>query len=143
MPTGPAADTRNDAGAIARRIRELRLMRGWSQGDLARPRYTAAYISALEGGKTRASIDALTHIAGRLGITPSDLMGGAPADIALSAAMVARLAAAEEALLEAAAALRDMREALLAPRGARHLAVGSPPPRRRPGHGRRIGPEAT
>jgi hypothetical protein len=39
--------------------------------------------------------------------------------------------------------LRDIREALLAPGGARHFATGSPPQRRRPSHGRRIGPEAT
>jgi len=133
MPRGQAAYTRDDAKSIAGRIRDLRLARGWSQRELAQPRYTPAYISALEGGKTRASIEALTHIAERLGTSPAELLGGPPASdrFRLSPAAVARLAVAEEALLSAAAALRDVREAFLSPPGGQQQSARSPT-RRRP-----------
>ena len=64
-----------DVGA---RIRSLRTARGLTQAQLAEPQYTKAYVSMLESGRTRASMKALEHIAGRLGVQPSDLLGGAP-----------------------------------------------------------------
>ena len=64
-----------DVGA---RIRSLRTARGLTQAQLAEPQYTKAYISMLESGRTRASMKALEHIAGRLGVQPSDLLGGSP-----------------------------------------------------------------
>jgi transcriptional regulator with XRE-family HTH domain len=64
-----------DVGA---RIRSLRTARSLTQAQLAEPQYTKAYISMLESGRTRASMKALEHIAGRLGVQPSDLLGGAP-----------------------------------------------------------------
>ncbi|MCA1683261.1 MAG: tetratricopeptide repeat protein [Actinobacteria bacterium] len=68
-----------DAGA---RIRSLRTARGLTQAQLAEPQYTKAYISMLESGRTRASMKALEHIAGRLGVQPSDLLGGSPSPAA-------------------------------------------------------------
>jgi len=64
-----------DVGA---RIRSLRTARSLTQAQLAEPQYTKAYISMLESGRTRASMKALEHIAGRLGVQPSDLLGGSP-----------------------------------------------------------------
>ncbi len=64
-----------DVGA---RIRSLRTARGLTQAQLAEPQYTKAYVSMLESGRTRASMKALEHIAGRLGVQPSDLLGGSP-----------------------------------------------------------------
>src|SRR5687767_13948302 len=64
-----------DVGA---RIRSLRTARGLTQAQLAEPLYTKAYISMLESGRTRASMKALEHIAGVLGVTPSDPLGGNP-----------------------------------------------------------------
>jgi transcriptional regulator with XRE-family HTH domain len=64
-----------DVGA---RIRSLRTARRLTQAQLAEPQYTKAYISMLESGRTRASMKALEHIAGRLGVQPSDLLGGSP-----------------------------------------------------------------
>jgi transcriptional regulator with XRE-family HTH domain len=64
-----------DVGA---RIRSLRTARALTQAQLAEPQYTKAYISMLESGRTRASMKALEHIAGRLGVQPSDLLGGSP-----------------------------------------------------------------
>src|SRR5213592_4032484 len=63
-----------DVGA---RIRSLRTAKGLTQAQIAEPQYTKAYISMLESGRTRASMKALEHIAGVLGVNPSDLLGGA------------------------------------------------------------------
>ena len=68
-----------DVGA---RIRSLRTARGLTQAQLAEPQYTKAYISMLESGRTRASMKALEHIAGQLGVQPSDLLGGSPSPAA-------------------------------------------------------------
>jgi transcriptional regulator with XRE-family HTH domain len=68
-----------DVGA---HIRSLRTARGLTQAQLAEPQYTKAYISMLESGRTRASMKALEHIAGRLGVQPSDLLGGNPSPAA-------------------------------------------------------------
>ena len=62
-----------DVGA---RIRSLRTAKGLTQAQVAEPLYTKAYISMLESGRTRASMKALEHIAGVLGVKPSDLLGG-------------------------------------------------------------------
>jgi transcriptional regulator with XRE-family HTH domain len=64
-----------DVGA---RIRSLRTAKGLTQAQVAEPQYTKAYISMLESGRTRASMKALEHIAGVLGVRPADLLGGAP-----------------------------------------------------------------
>src|SRR6266480_3577930 len=60
-----------DVGA---RIRSLRTAKGLTQAQVAEPQYTKAYISMLESGRTRASIKALEHIAGVLGVKPADLL---------------------------------------------------------------------
>src|SRR3954464_4567164 len=62
-----------DVGA---RIRSLRTAPALTHAQLAEPLYTKAYISMLESGRTRASMKALEHIAGALGVKPSDLLGG-------------------------------------------------------------------
>src|SRR5688572_18394721 len=65
-----------DVGA---RIRSLRTAKGLTQAQVAEPQYTKAYISMLESGRTRASMKALEHIAGVLGVKPADLLGASPA----------------------------------------------------------------
>jgi len=65
-----------DVGA---RIRSLRTAKGLTQAQVAEPNYTKAYISMLESGRTRASMKALEHIAGVLGVKPADLLGGVAA----------------------------------------------------------------
>src|SRR6266480_969257 len=65
-----------DVGA---RIRSLRTAKGMTQAQVAEPNYTKAYISMLESGRTRASMKALEHIAGVLGVKPADLLGGVAA----------------------------------------------------------------
>ena len=68
-----------DVGA---RIRSLRTARALTQAQVAEPQYTKAYISMLESGRTRASMKALEHIAGVLGVQPADLLGGAASPVA-------------------------------------------------------------
>lgn len=65
---------------LGRRIRNLRQDRGLSQDDLARPDYTAAYISHIEHGKRRASQEVLAHVATRLGLTVDQLVTGRDPD---------------------------------------------------------------
>lgn len=65
---------------VGGRIRALRTAKGLTQAQVAEPNYTKAYISMLESGRTRASMKALEHIAGVLGVTPADLFGGNPSN---------------------------------------------------------------
>src|SRR5437588_132021 len=51
---------------------------GLRQQDLAGGEYSAAYISMLESGRTRASMKALEHISRKLGIGVAELLGGVP-----------------------------------------------------------------
>lgn len=65
---------------LGRRIRSTRLKLGLSQEDVARPSYSAAYISHVEKGKRSPSQEALTHIAGKLGMTLDQLVSGRDPD---------------------------------------------------------------
>jgi len=66
----------SDVIRLGRRIRTLRVKLGLSQEDLAEPAYTAAYISHIEHGKRRASQQALTYLADKLGMTYEQLTTG-------------------------------------------------------------------
>ncbi|MGD0862485.1 MAG: helix-turn-helix transcriptional regulator [Candidatus Limnocylindrales bacterium] len=77
--TRPRVDDSPLAQKIGQRIRKARLAAGLTQTQLAEPRYTKAYISALENGLSRPSMAALNHLAGRLGIQASQLINEEPA----------------------------------------------------------------
>ncbi len=62
-------------GDFAGRLRTARLRAGLTQARLAEGRYTKAYISALENGLSRPSIAALDFLAGRLGVSTTELLG--------------------------------------------------------------------
>src|SRR5881397_2674128 len=97
-----------DVGA---RIRSLRTGRGLTQAQLAEPQYTKAYISMLESGRTRASMKALEHIAGVLGVKPADLLGGAPGPTTPQYALLeARRLSAQGRLDEAIPILESLEE---------------------------------
>lgn len=66
---GPKVDPR-----FGQRLRKMRTDAGLTQKALAAPRYTKAYVSALETGHIRASMAALDFLAPRLGTTPSKLL---------------------------------------------------------------------
>jgi tetratricopeptide (TPR) repeat protein len=61
-------------GTVGPRIRVARHRAGLTQRQLAGDRYTASYISALEGGLVRPSWAALTYLSARLGIAIHDLV---------------------------------------------------------------------
>ena len=99
-----------DVGA---RIRSLRTAKGLTQAQLADPLYTKAYISMLESGRTRASMKALEHIAGALGVKPSDLLGGSSTPAAPQYDLVeARRLMEQGKLAEALPILESLEEGL-------------------------------
>jgi tetratricopeptide (TPR) repeat protein len=66
---------------LGRRMRRLRLARGMTQKELADPNYSYAYVSTIEAGKRNPSREAVEHFAGRLGVSPEELLTGRPADL--------------------------------------------------------------
>lgn len=67
-------DNSHVARRIGERIRQIRTRAGLTQAQLAKGRYTAAYISALERGLAKPSMAALTFISDRLGVPVPDLV---------------------------------------------------------------------
>jgi tetratricopeptide (TPR) repeat protein/DNA-binding XRE family transcriptional regulator len=62
------------ARILGQRIRQLRTRRGLTQQDLAGDDYSKSYISAIEQGKTRPSLEALQRIAARLEVPAGTLL---------------------------------------------------------------------
>jgi methanogenic corrinoid protein MtbC1/DNA-binding XRE family transcriptional regulator len=61
--------------ALGRRVRELRLKRGWTQEQLAdAARVARVCIVAVEGGKQNVSMDIVIRLANALGVLPQALM---------------------------------------------------------------------
>jgi transcriptional regulator with XRE-family HTH domain len=65
---------RGIAEDFGRRLKAARLRAGLTQAKLAEPRYTKAYISALEHGHAKPSMAALNFLSQRLGITATRLL---------------------------------------------------------------------
>jgi DNA-binding XRE family transcriptional regulator len=60
---------------LARRVRELRTKKGWTQEQLAEAtRVTRVCIVAVEGGKQNVSMDILVRLANALAVTPEALL---------------------------------------------------------------------
>ena len=61
--------------ALGRRIRDLRLKKGWTQEQLAEgAQVTRVCIVAVEGGKQNVSVDIVIRLANALGVSPQGLM---------------------------------------------------------------------
>ena len=61
--------------ALGRRVRDLRLKKGWTQEQLAQTaRVTRVCIVAVEGGKQNVSMDIVVRLANALGVSPQGLM---------------------------------------------------------------------
>jgi DNA-binding XRE family transcriptional regulator len=61
--------------ALGRRVRDLRLQKGWTQEQLAEgARVTRVCIVAVEGGKQNVSMDIVVRLANALGVAPEGLM---------------------------------------------------------------------
>jgi transcriptional regulator with XRE-family HTH domain len=69
-----ARDDLDLARQIGSRLKTARLRAGLTQKQLAEPRYTKAYISALENGLIKPSMAALRFLARRLGTEPSTFL---------------------------------------------------------------------
>jgi len=60
---------------LGRRVRDLRLKKGWTQEQLAEgARVTRVCIVAVEGGKQNVSMDIVIRLANALGVSPETLM---------------------------------------------------------------------
>src|SRR5690242_10171595 len=68
--------------SLGARIRRLRLERGLTQRELAEPRYTRAFLAAIEAGVRIPTDETLAHIAGTLDVDADDLRHGRPANLA-------------------------------------------------------------
>ncbi|GAB2953204.1 helix-turn-helix domain-containing protein [Micromonospora polyrhachis] len=80
--TNAAPDRSVPPDALGDRIRALRHDRGLTQRQLAEPRYTRAFLAAIESGIRIPTEQALRHIAERLDVDPDDLRYGRPPGIA-------------------------------------------------------------
>ncbi|WP_051116303.1 helix-turn-helix domain-containing protein [Amycolatopsis nigrescens] len=83
-PTHPAGDSaRVTAGEpLGTRIRRLRMARGWTQRELAEPRYDRGFLAKVESGQRSPSEAALGYLAERLGLAAEDLRFGRPPGLA-------------------------------------------------------------
>src|SRR5881394_3752468 len=79
----PSLETANVGKAVAKRvgdnIREVRTKLGMTQAQLAAPEFSISYISAIERGKIRPSLKALSILARRLDVPLTFLLEGSPA----------------------------------------------------------------
>lgn len=82
----PSVETANVGKAVAARvgtnIREVRTKLGMTQAQLAAPEFSISYISAIERGKIRPSLKALSILARRLDVPLTFLLEGSPAGAA-------------------------------------------------------------
>src|SRR5215469_7708622 len=82
----PSLETANVGKAVAARvgtnIREVRTRLGLTQAQLAAPEFSISYISAIERGKIRPSLKALSILAKRLDVPLTFLLEGSPAGAA-------------------------------------------------------------
>ena len=72
----PKATLKECLIALGRRVRELRLKKGWTQEQLAGDAgVTRVCVVAVEGGKQNLSMDIVIRLANALGVSPEGLMG--------------------------------------------------------------------
>src|SRR5579859_3835451 len=80
----PSLETANVGKAVAARvgtnIREVRTKLGMTQAQLAAPDFSISYISAIERGKIRPSLKALSILARRLDVPLTFLLEGSPSE---------------------------------------------------------------
>ena len=67
-------------GEVGQRLRALRIAAGLTQSQLAGGRFSKEYVSQIERGKTRPSVETLEWLAGQLDVEPTYLIGGVSAE---------------------------------------------------------------
>jgi len=75
-----AASRSIDLAVLGERIRNLRIAAGLTQGEVAGPDASIAYVSRIEAGKRRPDLGLLTALAGRLGVAVEELLLGVSRD---------------------------------------------------------------
>lgn len=70
------------AERVGNNIREVRTRLEMTQAQLAAPEFSISYISAIERGKIRPSLKALSILAKRLDVPLTFLLDGSPSDAA-------------------------------------------------------------
>src|SRR5690349_2782180 len=63
---------------LGARLLRLRTEKGLTQREVAEPEYTASYISTIEAGRRKPSIEAVEYFAERLGLEPKEILTGQP-----------------------------------------------------------------
>ena len=63
------------ASTLGQQIRDRRIALGLTQAQLGAPIYQGGCLSDVEHGRVTPSLEALEHIAGRLGIAAAELLG--------------------------------------------------------------------
>ena len=113
-------DNSHVARRVGEKIRQARLRASLTQAQVAKGRYTAAYISALERGLAKPSMAALTFLSERLGVPIPDLVaedrpaaGRLEADLLLAAGKWQEGLDRYDGLLDAAGEDRRQRAELL------------------------------
>lgn len=66
--------------SVGKRLKDARIAAGLTQGELAAPDYSAAYVSVIEAGKREPSEQVLKYFAKRLRMTYEELATGRPPD---------------------------------------------------------------
>lgn len=113
-------DNSHVARRVGDRIRQARQRASLTQAEVAKGRYTAAYISALERGLAKPSMAALTFLSERLGVPVPDLVaedrpasGRLEADLLMASGRVQEALDRYDALLDTAGDDRRQRADLL------------------------------
>src|SRR5260370_6676054 len=71
---------------LGQRLRQARLARNLTQGEVAASQFSVSYISAVERGQIRPSLGALEKLAQRLQVSVADLLRIEPGDVVAPAA---------------------------------------------------------
>src|SRR4051794_5665433 len=114
-----AAEDRDLARQVGVRLKAARTRAGLTQRELAAPRYTKAYVSALENGLIKPSMAALRFLARRLGTVPEAFLADADtawqrldAELRLAAGDWQAASDAEQGILDAETAGLHPRQGL-------------------------------
>src|ERR687892_2247380 len=75
-----ARSTSPSRPALGERVRQLRIARGLTQGELAGERFSKEYVSQIERGKTRPTAETIDWLAQQLGVDASFLANGVSTD---------------------------------------------------------------
>src|SRR5258707_8951525 len=82
MPRAATTSRRSthSGNRLGERVRQLRVAAGLTQTDIAGDRFSKEYISQIERGKTRPTVDTIEWLALRLGVDAGFLQSGVSAD---------------------------------------------------------------